>query len=417
LLRWRPSAPGDPAPVRWLALAGILVGLAMGLKYTSAVGALSLGLLIIWWRRGRWAAGLRALLLFAALALAVAAPWYLKNWAFTGNPVYPFLFGGRHWDDFRAAAYAESGTGIAFNPATCRPAAGPLFGQHAANCRFDPAYLAGRLIALPYDLTLELPDASRDGPSGPLYLIFLPLLLFYGLVRRRERPPAFRALLYFALFQFAFWTAGVAVSASLWQSRLLLPAFVALCPAMAWLLADLGRYDDPRFSLRRQLLLVVGLVLVAGLGIQVLAWLPHQPWAYLSGGETAEANLGRRLGDHYAAMAMINRRVEPAETVVFWWEPRTYYCRADCRPDSILDAFGHLEFLHGDAAGIASALLESGVDYVLINHRGLAFILEANASGGRPAAEPEILRRLRAAYLEPVAESGGGAYALYRLRP
>jgi hypothetical protein len=186
---------------------------------------------------------------------------------------------------------------------------------------------------------------------------------------------------------------------------------------MAWLLADLGRHDTPRFSLRRQLLLVVGLVLLVGITIQALNWLPAQPWAYLSGAEPAEAYLNRRLGAHYAAISMVNARVAPSESVALWWEPRSYYCRTDCRPDSILDAYGHLEHLNRDAAGIAAALADDGVDYVLIHESGLRFVLEASSPAAEPLSEPATLRQLRARYLEPVHTAGGGAYALYRLRP
>jgi hypothetical protein len=44
------------------------------------------------------------------VSLALAAPWWLKSWAMTGNPVFPFLFevfGGREWDLWRAAIYRE----------------------------------------------------------------------------------------------------------------------------------------------------------------------------------------------------------------------------------------------------------------------------------------------------------------------
>ena len=84
----------------------------MGVKYTSFILPL---LLLAWlilseWRQRRelWRDGLR----FILPAVLVAAPWYLRNWVWTGNPFYPFLFGGRGWDAFLAAHYAGAGTGI-----------------------------------------------------------------------------------------------------------------------------------------------------------------------------------------------------------------------------------------------------------------------------------------------------------------
>ena len=73
----------------------------MGVKYTSFVCPVAASLFICWHMaraRARWNAWVKALALFGGIALIVAAPWYLCNLAFTGNPVYPFaygIFGGR----------------------------------------------------------------------------------------------------------------------------------------------------------------------------------------------------------------------------------------------------------------------------------------------------------------------------------
>ena len=48
------------------------------------------------------------LLVAGALSLAIAAPWLVKTFAYTGNPVYPFFyekFGGKDWDAWRASIY------------------------------------------------------------------------------------------------------------------------------------------------------------------------------------------------------------------------------------------------------------------------------------------------------------------------
>ncbi|MCI0394312.1 MAG: glycosyltransferase family 39 protein [Chloroflexi bacterium] len=434
LLKWRLAAPEAGRPAAWLALSSVFSGLAMSLKYTSFVAPLALIGLLLWWQvvgdrgqgtgnreqetgnRGR---AVRRLLLFGGLAALVALPWYLKNLAFTGNPVYPFVIGGRFWDDFRAAAYAESGTGIAYNPASCQVATSEfLVGQHTTGCAIDPGYLAIRLLALPYELTLGLRDANLlDGITGPFYLVFLPLLLAYAFSRiGRGKPAAFNALLFFALVQFLFWTAGVISSAALWQSRLLLPAFVALCPALAWVLEDLARFDHPRFSLQRQLNLVIGLALLAGLAIQVVNWLPEQPWAYPPGGESRAENLRRRLGAHYLAMEMINGQLPEGAVVAFLWEPRSYYCRRDCRPDSILDTFGHWQYRYGDAAGIATAWQAEGVSHVLLYRAGLEFVLLANSPTGEPLPEPAVLTELIEDHLQLVDTVGRDIYQLYQVK-
>jgi len=368
---------------RWLILGGIFAGLAMSMKYTSFITPLFIGLLLLWQYRRNLRQGWRPLLAFALPAALVAAPWYLKNWAFTGNPVYPFVFGGRFWDDFRAAAYSGTDSGIGFD--------------------------VKAILRLPYDLTLGLRDASQDGPTGPLYLGFLPLLLFFGLRRRPQTPPAFRTIILYALAAYLFWAWGVINSAGLWQSRLLLPAFVALCPVLAWLLQTVEAWDHPQFSTRRFLNLALAFVLALTLLGQFTNWLSINPLPYLLGGESREAYLLRRLGPHYAAMQAINEL--PADAVVtFLWEPRSYYCERDCRPDTILDKFDHLVYLYGDAAGIAQAWREEGVTHVLLWRLGLDFVLQ-----GQP--DPPVLTDLEANYLDLVGVVGDDYYQLFALKP
>lgn len=386
---------------RWLILSGLFCGLAMGLKYTSFVTPLTLVGLLLWgqWReRTSFVQVLKSIIVFAVSTLLVAGPWYLKNWFFTGNPVYPFVFAGRFWDDFRSAAYSGAGSGIGLDPLA--------------------------LITLPYQLTLGLQDANYvDGRSGPLFLALLPLILIYSLFRYHSPfPKAFNALLTFALVQYLFWTLGIIWSHGLWQSRLLLSAFVALCPVLAWILHDLRHLNHPKFSLQHFLKLLIGLILIFGLIDQIMydyhrtGWLFYRPWTYLIGSETEEAYLTRRLGAHYAAMAEINTQFPADAVVVFLWEPRSYYCQVDCRPDSILDEYGHLQYLYGqDAEAIAQAWHKKGVTHVLVHRMGYDVLREADKIPPEVRPDPQVLNALEAEHLELIFDVVG-AYQGYKLK-
>ena len=181
------------------------------------------------------------------------------------------------------------------------------------------------------------------------------------------------------------------------------------------MLEDLGRFDFPNFSLKRLLYLVLGAVLVIGLVIQLLNWLTYQPWSYLTGAEPREQYLERRLGAHFLAMETINNSLPVDASVVFLWEPRSYYCQRECRPDSIIDEFGHLLHLHGDAQGIAQFWREEDISHVLIYRTGLDFILLANSPTGEPLPVPNALDDLFNNHLDLISSVGGGAYELYRL--
>jgi 4-amino-4-deoxy-L-arabinose transferase-like glycosyltransferase len=194
----------------WLILSGLCCGLAMSLKYTSFVAPLTLVGLLIWWHwqeKRSFKALIRSVLIFGLVAGLIACPWYLKNWLFTGNPVYPFVFGGQLWDDYRSAAYSTAGSGVGFDP--------------------------GALLLLPIQLTLGYKDANYiDGRSGPLFLAFLPLILLYGLFSYRRKPAAMKAIFIFVLAQYLFWIFGVIWSSGLWQSSVQFAAVGGVCALM-----------------------------------------------------------------------------------------------------------------------------------------------------------------------------------------
>ena len=87
------------------ALSALSAGLAASTKLNGAVVPALLGLLslVVLLRRPsiRWTEAFGTFLLYGLLAFAVVAPWYLKSWILTQNPIWPFLsglLGGRDWD-------------------------------------------------------------------------------------------------------------------------------------------------------------------------------------------------------------------------------------------------------------------------------------------------------------------------------
>jgi len=73
-----------------LVLIGLLAGFAYGMKYTAFVAAPYAVILIAWksWRKGQKI--LRPVVLVSACALAMMAPWLVRNWMWYGNPLSPF---------------------------------------------------------------------------------------------------------------------------------------------------------------------------------------------------------------------------------------------------------------------------------------------------------------------------------------
>lgn len=377
----------------WLILSGLCAGFAMSLKYTSFITPLVVVGLIVWfdgWQSRRVGRMLINLTVFAVAAWLVAGAWYVRNWLFTGNPVYPFLygvFGGQFWDSFRAEWYAAAGTGIGVDPLT--------------------------LLGLPWLLTMGFRDMNYwDGRTGPILLIFLPLVIWWAIPRNNaNRPVAFYPLLVYVVAQAAFWTLGVIWSRSLWQSRLLLPALIGVIPIVAWIWTQLPRLDLPQFAVSRFVSLTIALtLLLTAVDVGLLTLNTINPVPYLTGSESRDAYLTRRLGVHYAAMQEINQQLPADAVVLFLWEPRSYYCQRDCRPDSILDAFPHAVYRHQTAEAIAEAWARDGVTHVLIHRAGLNFVLSDTPA----VVDTEVLTALETQYLRLVFDVAE-AYQVYRL--
>ncbi len=191
LARWFETR-GQSKATGWLWAAALMCGLALGIKMLAgsllvfALGALLWALLAAQER----ARALRRMIVFGVIAGAVAAPWYVKSYLWTGNPVYPFMyeiFDGRYWTAERARDYT---------------AAQKEFGIGAGPRAF---------LTLPWDLTMR-PRWFFDQPQvlrpftvyitvfGPLLLAFLPMLLLSGPVGTPGRLALLFALTYTAIW-------------------------------------------------------------------------------------------------------------------------------------------------------------------------------------------------------------------------
>lgn len=96
---------------QYLVIAGIFFGAALSIKYIAFYGGvLALYIFIV----GGYRFGvtikeqIKNIVLFGLVSLSVAFFWYIKNWIYVDNPLYPFFFGhaGIADADFNAAAIA-----------------------------------------------------------------------------------------------------------------------------------------------------------------------------------------------------------------------------------------------------------------------------------------------------------------------
>lgn len=345
---------------RWAVLAGICAGLAAGTKMTALV---MLPVIAVWLLRRPRQAGdkarvsedsalrirhsaFRTAAVSLALAVLIAAPWYVKSWVYTGNPVYPFaysVFGGRNWSTETAALY------------------------QADQMKFGMGRDLPSLVMLPWNLTVrfarfgdyaarlprdipELPAVSGNAlvylsSIGPVFLAALPVLLLGASRRGRHRPMLVVSLALTAIWFF-----------TMQNTRYLLPAIAILAPAAA--------QSANLVKARRT---VFGVAAAAGAFtiflLAVFTW-PAVP-AVL--GLQSRTDYLQRL-DIYRASDFANESLPKDAKIAMFGETRGFYLdREYLWADPGHNALIPYDRMRGDPLRLSRWLKSRGFDYVLVN--------------------------------------------------
>ncbi|MGB9661866.1 MAG: ArnT family glycosyltransferase [Moorellaceae bacterium] len=163
----------------WLILAGVFVGFAAGSKYSALVFIALLGIIVFYIsiRERRYLAPW----VFITIATAIAAPWYLRNFYYTGNPVFPFfstLFGYNYLyssEDLKLLLYDL---------------------QHARG--IGRSFTA--LLTLPWHLAFNQDAFIMEAPLSQTYFFAIPILLVFSIFSTK-----IRGMLALVLAYLLFW--------------------------------------------------------------------------------------------------------------------------------------------------------------------------------------------------------------------
>lgn len=398
LLNWfesreaEPDGQGQrPAGRGWLVVAGLFAGASMSIKYTGATSLLMIEAVLFWWlvrRRLPLRHWLGAAAAVGVLAVAVAAPWYIKNVVVTGNPLYPLVWGGPHWNEISTRWLLVLGE--------------------------EKSLLD--LLLVPWTLTVLGAQGTEayDSTYSPVFLALLPALL---VVRRRAR--GLDALLLAAGVGYVAWLVSGAASYGTFvlRGRQLLPIFAALSLLSAYALSGLDIWDRPQFSIRRVLTMLVAITLGVGWLNQALFVVGFGPLSYLTGYETAQ----QYQDDHVTlrlsqARTYVNEHLGAGDKVLFFWEPRSYGFRVPHEPDSLFDNFSQSLARYGTPAELPAGLQAEGFTHVLVNRYIYPWIVEDYPL---TAEERAAWEQFDAQYLtgEALVHAEGEYLWLYRLAP
>ncbi len=332
------------ANVGWLSLSGIMSGFAVGVKYTSFILPLVILALIFIWLWNQWPRLLSSVLRYGIASLLTGFAWYLRNWVWTGNPVYPFVFGGPFWDSFRTAWYSGADSGIGWNPVD--------------------------LFMLPLVTTLGYKDANYfDGRFGPLFLILLPVVIWWVWMARKAQRASkddMTLLLVFSAVSMIIWTVGVVQTDYLFQARLLWPGLIPLVPFLGGAIVQLESLDTRAFRVSFIFSTLVHLIIVVFLLDFFLLVSYRNPIIAAIGSETRQSYVERFQPKYAQALELVNQ-TPPDAFVYLINEPRSYGMNRRVQPDPINDNLSHDFYIYRTNADLISAWKSLGYTHVLVS--------------------------------------------------
>ena len=363
----------------WLNWAGVFLGLAVGVKYPSAILGLAVYLVVLWRirpLRGAFLSVLRS----GAISLAVFSPWLIKNALFTGNPLFPYLMPTFWASALRVqAASATTGSDI------------PLLGN----------------LLFPFSSVL------MGGENGLWYGAEVGVvLLWMGVLGWRLYLKKVEGKM-MTLSLIGVWVMAAGVSAKLWQFQqtriyfAMLP-IAGLMAGTGWGLVQSWSYHGIR--LRR--LLGALLILVVALAcwqdvIEVVKISPLQP---AMGLQSNQAYLENNLGWYAATMKSLFDLPKDSK-VLMLWEPRGLYAPIYVQPDVWIDTWRMAYWTYHSPEKIIESWRSQGFTHVLIYQTGADMIRDGDRLLGQDGwlALDQMLKSL------PKPASFGQVYFLYSL--
>ena len=345
-------AIGTRAAARWwaagdrpqLAALTLALGFALGVKVLALFPVVVLGLIALLGAR-RTRSGAVAVAATLAGAAALAAPWYVRTWALTGSPVFPFFLDvwpayADGWDTARSVMFRS------FNAA---------FGGDKD--------LLGFLV-LPFRLSLmgqREVSTLYESVLGVAFLAAVPIVAWAAWRRDLADDETITALVGGALF--VWWAAAGQVM------RYLLPALPLAAVVAVRAAAALATDPATARWLRASLLVPA----VAALLVMLAWFVGDAPMLSVLGAETRTEYLARRL-DYYPYYRIINDEL-PGNARVWLINVRrdTYHLERAYRGDYLFEDHTLRVAIQAgaDADGLRAWARAADITHVFVRHDAL----------------------------------------------
>lgn len=378
----------DSRAFKFIFLTGVFCGLAFGCKYPAGVIFLALLLSLLFFVfRKRINQPIKSLIYLCLGAALFASPWLLKNFLFTGNPVYPFFFESGSMSQIRLDVYQ----GLA------------------------PYGTLLDLFLLPIQATILGVDGTHgySVSIGP-FLLGLGVLSFINWSSKTESHKTIISLAgLISLFGMVIWAVGNQFSGYLIQTRF----YFVLFPIFA-VLAGFGYFQLTSFSfskvrLRRLVNPIIILVLALN-AYQILSdMVAKGAMKIILGQTTKQQYLEDNLGWYARSISDIQLLPEESKVLMIY-EPRGYGCIPKCDPDEILDHWKTIHHQIDTNEKIISAWMNDGYTHLLVYSKGIEFLRE-NYDPHHPIEELNAIEDLLAGIT--LIENYDDWYKLYKFEP
>lgn len=387
LLRWAETGFRS----KHLALSGIFAGLCLGTKPNGMLAFFFLVLAVPFLYRPEAAAqlaqasddqterlrtglSLKSLgwsAAFAVMALLVYSPWMIRNYVWTGNPVYPMaqsIFAhNAPADAARQPSGADDAEG---NQAAEKHERGVSGFGHFAGRKVIFAETLPEILAIPLRVFFQGQDDNPrlfDGRLNP-YLLVFPLLSVFVTKGRRRSPRIqmeIRLLGAFSLLYllFAFFLADMRI-------RYIAPIIPPLVVLAVIGIQDLVEVITSRLSMRprRLALSAAGVLFLGLLGLNAV-YLVEQfgivdPLSYLQGKLSREEYI-QKYRPEYAAISFANRNLpEDARILALFNGNRIYYSERELICDN--ESFRRAVRAARSPADLTQTLKKKRISHLLV---------------------------------------------------
>lgn len=271
----------------WFTLAGSLFGLACGIKYYGLISMMIVSLFLCWItvRRGFRRKNVKYLVCFGISFLIFASPFYIKNYLFTGNPLFPAFYnmlGGIDWSIER----------------------NQLFKLMATRYKMPLGHSFWAFLKSPWDITMHGILIGGYGTGyGPFYVAMFPLLFCgifksFTIIQKKQ-------IVWVFVFSILFWL--IWFFGAFQRGRHLLPVFLFLTIVFSAFIVNLFKKRNDRYRWWKYGVAIIlficlgfnmavhgifnGQFLKVGLGIESTDWFLSRKLKYYDDIKWANLNL------------------------------------------------------------------------------------------------------------------------------